>query len=606
MSAPGAPLSLAWFAGRRMLRNAAKRKLGRLREPRYMVGFALGAAYFVMLFARPGGRAGRPPRAFPLPAASGDVLLLGGAAGLAVVTLLIWLFRKGQPSLGLSEAEIQFLFPAPVSRKVLLRYALLKAQLPVLLSTLILALVSGRRGGSAGILTGAGVWLLLTASHFHNLAVAFTKARFQELSRAARRTAQTATFAVAAGVLSILLLSLGAALIAGAAGVGKGFNESLDAFTKALRTGPFGALPFVLLAPFRWILAPLLAPDAPAFLRALPPALALVVLLYAWVARTAVRFEEATLAQAGRRAEARARRAAGRIDAPASVKSRGRRPFALPARGAPEIAIVWKNLIAWKRTSLSRQAAIVSALVLAAFAASSFLNAPRADAAAGIASAACLGITAFLALITPLGFRIDLRGDLEQAAVLKTWPLKAERLVLGELGAPALVSALYSWGGIAIALAIASGRAARAAFLGTTQTGAQFPFQRLDVLIPVALTVAIFLPGLVALILVVQNAAVLAFPAWFPAGRKRAVGLEQSGLRILSFLTTSISLLVGLVPAALLAAPVIFLTFRLLGFWSLPLAALPAALALFVEVAFGAYLLARLFERFDPARDLNS
>ncbi|HEX5854086.1 MAG TPA: hypothetical protein VFZ57_00585, partial [Thermoanaerobaculia bacterium] len=182
-----------------------------------------------------------------------------------------------------------------------------------------------------------------------------------------------------------------------------------------------------------------------------------------------------------------------------------------------------------------------------------------------------------------------------------------EHLVVAELGAPAVVAALYGWGGIAIALAIAAGRVVRGAFLGTAVVtpGTAASFLRFEVLVPIALTVAVFLPVLVALALVVQNAPVLALPAWFPAGRRRAVGLEQSGLRMLSFLGTSLVLALALFPAALLAVPLVFFAFRPLGFWSLPLAAALAALPVLAEAAGGVFLLARLFERFDPGRDLS-
>jgi hypothetical protein len=537
----------------------------------------------------------------------GEILLVGGAAALAAAALLTWLFRKGQPSLGLSEADIQFLFPAPISRRAILHYALLKAQFPVLLSAFILTIVSGRRGNGAAILTGAGLWLLLTAVHFHNLALAFTKARWNELPPVPRRATKIAVFAVAGSALGMLVVTFGAGVLAAASGPGREPFASLGGLVAALQSGPFGPAPLALLAPFRWILAPLLAPTARAFSLALPPALGLVGVLYACVALTAVRFEEATLSQASRRATLRARRDAGRLEALPSEKRRGTVPFRLAPRGRPELAVVWKNLLAWKRTSLARQAVVVGSLAAAFFSASAFLTAPSADAAAAIGSAACLALTALLALVTPLGFRIDLRGDLEYAAVLRTWPLPAERLVLAELGAPALVAVLYSWGGIAIALAIASGRAARAAFLGTVVTApSSASFLRFEVLVPVALTVAVFLPSLVALALVVQNASVLAFPAWFPAGRKRAVGLEQSGLRMLSFFGTSLVLGLALVPAALLAGPLVFFTFTPLGFWSLPIAAVFAALPVLAEAAGGVFLLARLFERFDPARDLDS
>ena len=573
-----------------------------------MVGFLIGAAYFAMLFMRP-SRAGRPPAPPGLPGHLGEILLLAGAAALAAAALLAWLFRKGQPSLGLSEAEIQFLFPAPVSRRALLHYALLKAQFPVILSALILTIVSGRRGNGTAILTGAGLWLLLTAVHIHKLALSFTKARWNELPPASRRATKFAAFAVAGSALGMLVVTFGAGVFAGGSGPGRG-ALSLGGLLGTLRSGPFGPAPFAFLAPFRWILAPLLAPTAHAFLLALPPALCLVSVLYACVALTAVRFEEATLSQASRRAALRARRDAGRLETPPSEKRRGRVPFRLAPRGRPEFAIVWKNLLAWKRTSLALQAVVAGSLAAAFFAASAFLTAPSADAAAAIGSMTCLGATALLALVAPLGFRIDLRGDLEYAAVLKTWPLPSARLVLAELGAPALVAVLYSCGGIAIAFAIALGRAARAAFPGTAlaapSSSASASFLRFEVLVPVALTVAVLLPSFVALALVVQNASVLAFPAWFPAGRKRAVGLEQSGLRILSFLGTSLVLALALVPAALLAGPLIFFTFGSLGFWSLPIAAVFAALPVLAEAAGGVFLLARLFERFDPARDPGS
>jgi ABC-2 type transport system permease protein len=591
-----------------MLKNASRRKVGRLREPRYMIGFLVGAAYFALIFMRPGSRGGRPPAPQRLPAHAGELLLLAGAAALAVVALLTWLFRKGQPSLGLSEAEIQFLFPGPISRRAILHYALLKAQLPVLFSAFILTVVTGRRGSGSSLLAGAGLWLLLTAIHFHNLALAFTKARWEELSGTARLATKTATFASAAGALGILLSSLGTGLLAGSSRLKSGSIPSLGELVAALRTGPFGTFPFTLLTPFRWILAPILAANAPAFWLALPPALLLIAVLYAWVAWTAVRFEEATLATASRRAALRARREAGRLEAFPSEKRRAAVPFALPSRGRPEIAIVWKNLLAWKRTSLARQAAIVGAFAAAIFATSALVTTPWADAAAATGSATCLATTAVLALVTPLGFRIDLRGDLEYATLLKTWPLPAERLVFAELGAPAVVAALYGWGGIAIALAIAAGRIARSAWLGTAvvSPSGSFSLLRFDVLVPVALTAALFLPALVALALVVQNATALAFPAWFPAGRRRAVGLEQTGLRMLSFLGTSFVLALALIPGALLAGPLIFFAFRPLGLWSLPIAAVLAALPALVEAAGGVFLLARLFERFDPARDVDA
>ena len=84
------------------------------------------------------------------------------------------------------------------------------------------------------------------------------------------------------------------------------------------------------------------------------------------------------------------------------------------------------------------------------------------------------------------------------------------------------------------------------------------------------------------------------------------MGLEQTGLRMLSFLGTSLVLGLALIPAALLAGPLIFFAYKPLGLWCLPLAAVLAALPILAEGAAGVSLLARLFERFDPARDADS
>ena len=68
----------------------------------------------------------------------------------------------------------------------------------------------------------------------------------------------------------------------------------------------WAAVPLVFLAlrvlPFRWAVAPLFAPVGAAFLRALPPALALLGLHYLWVVRAQASFEDAAIAQARKRA----------------------------------------------------------------------------------------------------------------------------------------------------------------------------------------------------------------------------------------------------------------------------------------------------------------
>src|SRR5580765_8072123 len=101
-----------------------------LRQPRYFIGAIAGAAYlYFSFFARfrtsrssAARRGGRPPR---LPQSMAALLAvapsLGGLA-LMIAAAGAWLFPMDSSMLEFSDAEQQFLFPAPVSRRQLLVY----------------------------------------------------------------------------------------------------------------------------------------------------------------------------------------------------------------------------------------------------------------------------------------------------------------------------------------------------------------------------------------------------------------------------------------------------------------------------------------------------
>ena len=99
----------------------------------------------------------------------------------------------------------------------------------------------------------------------------------------------------------------------------------------------------------------------------------------------------------------------------------------------------------------------------------------------------------------------------------------------------------------------------------------------------------------------IPNAAVLLFPAWFQSGRDATQGIEATGQRLIFGLGQFVAFLLALVPAGLLAAPLVFFLVKLGVPWTLvvPLAALPAALVLGGEAAAGIGLLGKVFEKFD-------
>src|SRR6185369_3201713 len=97
-----------------------------------------------------GGRPGSPIDALPA-----DLLPLFGEIGaliLLLVLAVIWCFPR-QAALAFSESEIAFLFPAPVSRRMLVHYRLLGAQFGIFFTAIIFTLVFGRGRGF-----GAHAW----------------------------------------------------------------------------------------------------------------------------------------------------------------------------------------------------------------------------------------------------------------------------------------------------------------------------------------------------------------------------------------------------------------------------------------------------------------
>ena len=71
-------------------------------------------------------------------------------------------------------------------------------------------------------------------------------------------------------------------------------------------------------------------------------------------------------------------------------------------------------------------------------------------------------------------------------------------------------------------------------------------------------------------------------------------------------LATMLVLAVALVPSGVLVALLVFLLWKTLGLWTLPLAGFAAALPLFAEAALGVSFLSKLWDRFDPALDLGA
>src|SRR4051794_11935530 len=103
------------------LKNRLRMRVRRLREPRYLLGAVAGAAYlYFSVFMRIFGtrRARQRGRGVPqFPAVVPPFVPMVAGAGLLVLAGLAWIMPGTSTLLEFSEAEIQLLFPAPVSRR---------------------------------------------------------------------------------------------------------------------------------------------------------------------------------------------------------------------------------------------------------------------------------------------------------------------------------------------------------------------------------------------------------------------------------------------------------------------------------------------------------
>ena len=100
-----------------------------------------------------------------LPHDLGGLPLAIGALVLLVLVTLAWVFSLERASLGFTEAEIAFLFPAPITRRGLVHFRLIDAQLRNLIGALFMTLFSSRWmffGGNA-LTHAVGWWLIFTS-----------------------------------------------------------------------------------------------------------------------------------------------------------------------------------------------------------------------------------------------------------------------------------------------------------------------------------------------------------------------------------------------------------------------------------------------------------
>jgi hypothetical protein len=265
-----------------------------------------------------------------------------------------------------------------------------------------------------------------------------------------------------------------------------------------------------------------------------------------------------------------------------------RRPvFELAPAGLPHTAIFWKNLISVGRLSLAR---ILLPLISVGvgFAFVLFKGGSATGVAPMLIGSFAMAIAGFLTLAGPMMVRDDLRSDLQQADLLKTYPVTGWSLVLGEILAPTVILSAAEWFLLLVAALFVPGVGKMP--LSTAQK------------LEFGLSAALLLPCFSLVGILIQNAAVLLWPGWVELGKAHRQGVEAMGQRLITMAGTMLALVVAVIPPGILFVATFFLGSWLIGLAILPIAAFAAALALLAEAAVAVLWLGRIYDRFDPSR----
>ena len=556
-------------------RNRLRLRVRRLREPRYLLGAMAGAAYiYFSFFARmrssTGSAARRRGRGPAEPPADLSILVAAGPAiaGMVLlgITALAWFLPASSGLLDFSESEMQFLFPAPVSRRALLIHRLLRSQLGILFGSLIVGLVVPPVSGVSRMRTGVAAWVLFTVGKVYFTVITLARTRLASRDTGARRVAWLPASLNLTG-----LVVVSAALTRGfRGGAVTGVRDVID------RIGAVGAhgLSGWVLWPFIAVAQPLFAPWPGPFLAALGGAAVVFVPLLAWMLYSDDVLQDAAADAAHRRESEPSRKGAGY-----KARSSG---WTLATTGRPEMAFAWKAAMQTfrvvDRRTLVRAVALLIPLVVIA------VTAGQTNGFASVLGAFVIGAAVFALLLGPQVLRVDMRQDLQHLEVLKTWPVKSAAVLRGELAWPGALLTAVAWAMIGAAVVLSA-----RVFTGVD----------LGLRLSVGLAGAILAPALVFAQLIVHNGVALVLPAWVPLGRQRPRGLDAMGQRLILLGGTWLLLLVILLPGAIGGGIIWFAFRRLLGAAVFVPAALACTAVVALEVLVATEALGPAYERLD-------
>jgi hypothetical protein len=263
----------------------------------------------------------------------------------------------------------------------------------------------------------------------------------------------------------------------------------------------------------------------------------------------------------------------------------------LDGRGRPELAFLWKNLLA--SGPLFRPRPMLALTVVLGGAAWWVTGQPGFEPLSAAAFAMGIVVLMGFLLFGPQIARQDLRTDLANADLLKTYPLRGWQIVFGEMLTPGVILSGMSWLALLIVYLLLPNELI-SGYPAVWRIGA-------------ALGLALLIPPFLAIQVLVPNATTVLFPAWVQATRDRTErGVEVMGQRLIfvasQFLVTALALVPPLILGGLAFGLVQwFAGFTIAG----AVAAVAVAWLLAVEAWLGIHWLGSRFEALDISSELR-
>ena len=535
-------------------RNQLRVKARQLRNPRYAIALLLGLAYFWLVFFNRSAREGRQPSLLV-----SDTFAALFPVGILAYVAFTWIIGADRNALAFSEAEVSMLFTAPVSRRTLVVYKIVRAQGAVLITSILWFFLFHRPG--VGFSRVISTWVFLTTFSLHRLGVALLRASRSEhgFKGVQRNWLPITVFGTAAAIIVFKLVAARARFVAAA--------QPSDLAGVIIAEFAVAPLNWVLY-PFRVACAPIFATSTKAWVAAIVPAVVLLALHVLWILRSDTAFEEAAVeASAARAARRQAMRTRGATGGMVNPKS-SRYTIRLSPVGAAGVALVWKNVLWLVRTGQAR--AILGMPVFATVCALAFAG--RSTTAEVLVMVLCGAVVLVTVVFGPITMRNDLRSELRRLPMLKTFPLTGREIISAEVASSALPTALMQFLMTAVGLLALS-------FI---------PQQPLSTELRAGLLLGspALLAGLSFANFTIHNGMALLFPAWVRLGAAGEAGVEAMGQVMLTSIVT-LFLLAILLVLPVVAAAAVWFVMR----WPPLFASAGAGMAAGVVCALEAYLL---------------